>query len=59
MIWCGSTEVFTPLGDVHKSLAALEKGMKENHPAIAPSNLYAYAAISEGIPYINGLQILL
>ena len=54
MIWCGSTEVFTPLGDVHKSLAALEKGMKENHPAIAPSNLYAYAAISEGIPYING-----
>lgn len=54
MIWCGSTEVFTPLTDVHKSLAAFEKGMKENHPAIAPSNLYAYAAISEGVPYLNG-----
>lgn len=54
MIWCGSTEVFTPLGDVHKSLAAFEKGMKENHAAIAPSNLYAYAAIAEGVSYING-----
>lgn len=54
VIWCGSTEVFTPLGDVHKSLAAFERGMKENHPAIAPSNIYAYAAVSMGIPYING-----
>jgi len=54
VIWCGSTEVFTPLGEVHKSLAALEKGMKENHKDIAPSNIYAYAAVSMGIPYING-----
>jgi len=54
VIWCGSTEVFTPLGDVHKSLAAFEKGLKENHKDIAPSNIYAYAAVAEGIPYING-----
>lgn len=54
MIWCGSTEVFTPLGEVHKTLPAFEKGMKENHPAIAPSNLYAYAAIAEEVSYING-----
>ncbi len=54
MIWCGSTEVFTPLGEVHKNLAALEKGMKENHKDLAPSNLYAYAAVSEGVAYING-----
>lgn len=54
VIWCGSTEVFTPLSDVHKSLAALEKGMKENHADIAPSNIYAYAAVSMGVPYING-----
>lgn len=54
MIWCGSTEVFTPLADVHKSLATFEKGMKENNPALAPSNLYAYAALSEGVPYLNG-----
>jgi len=54
VIWCGSTEVFTPLSDVHKSLAAFEKGLKENHKDIAPSNIYAYAAVSMGIPYING-----
>jgi myo-inositol-1-phosphate synthase len=28
--------------------------MKDNHPAIAPSMLYAYAAIRSGIPYANG-----
>jgi len=54
MIWCGSTEVFTPLGEVHKTLANLEKGMKENHKDIAPSNIYAYAAVTEGVAYING-----
>ncbi|MDR0428030.1 MAG: inositol-3-phosphate synthase [Dysgonamonadaceae bacterium] len=54
VIWCGSTEVFTPLSDVHKSLAAFEKGLKENHKDIAPSNIYAYACVSMGIPYING-----
>lgn len=54
VIWCGSTEVFTPMSDVHKSLAAFEKGLKENHKDIAPSNIYAYAAISLGIPYCNG-----
>lgn len=54
VIWCGSTEVFTPLGDVHKNLAAFEKGLKENHKDIAPSNIYAYACVSMGIPYING-----
>lgn len=54
IIWCGSTEVFTPLGEVHKTLASLEKGLKENHKDIAPSNIYAYAAVSLGVPYING-----
>lgn len=54
VIWCGSTEVFTPLSDVHRNLSAFEKGLKENHKDIAPSNIYAYAAVSMGIPYING-----
>jgi len=54
IIWCGSTEVFTPLGEVHKTLASFEKGLKENHKDIAPSNIYAYAAVAEGVPYING-----
>ena len=54
MVWCGSTEIFLTAEAVHKNLASFEKGMKENHPAIAPSMLYAYAAISEGVPYANG-----
>ncbi|MDR1782951.1 MAG: inositol-3-phosphate synthase [Dysgonamonadaceae bacterium] len=53
-IWCGSTEVFTPMSDVHKSIPALEKAMKENSPEIAPSMIYAFAALSEKVPYING-----
>ena len=48
MVWCGSTEVFMKAEDVHKDLASFEKAMKANHPAIAPSMLYAYAAIARG-----------
>jgi myo-inositol-1-phosphate synthase len=54
MVWCGSTEVFLKAEDVHKDMASFEKGMRTNHPAIAPSMLYAYAAISEGVPFANG-----
>ncbi len=54
MVWCASTEVYLKPEDVHKDLHSLEKGMKSNHPAIPPSMLYAYAAISEGIPFVNG-----
>src|SRR5260370_21735181 len=28
--------------------------MKQNHPAIAPSMLYAWAAITSGVPFANG-----
>ncbi|MBK7007345.1 MAG: inositol-3-phosphate synthase [Saprospiraceae bacterium] len=54
MVWCGSTEIYIQESEVHKSLAALEKGMKENHKDIPPSMLYAYAAIKMGVPYANG-----
>ncbi|MGA7624056.1 MAG: inositol-3-phosphate synthase [Candidatus Acidiferrales bacterium] len=54
MVWCGSTEIFLKAEGVHRDLATFEKAMKENHPAIAPSMLYAYAAISEGVPFANG-----
>ena len=53
-IWCGSTEVFIKRSAVHETLPALEKAMKDNNPEIAPSIIYAYACIAEGIPYING-----
>jgi myo-inositol-1-phosphate synthase len=54
MVWCGSTEVFIEMNPVHQSLAAFEKGLKENDPAISPSMIYAYAALQEGVPYANG-----
>lgn len=53
-VWCGSTEIFIPCSEVHQSLEAFENGMKENHIEIAPSMLYAYASIAEGVPFING-----
>ncbi len=54
MVWCGSTEVFLKPHEVHQSVAAFERAMKENHPAIAPSMLYAWAAITSGVPFANG-----
>ncbi len=54
MIWCGSTEVHITPQDVHRDVDGFEKGLKENHKAIPPSMIYAYAAIKEGIPYANG-----
>ncbi|MGH9557416.1 MAG: inositol-3-phosphate synthase, partial [Terriglobales bacterium] len=54
MIWCGSTEIFLKPTDAHASIAAFEKAMQKNDEAIAPSMIYAYAALSEGIPYANG-----
>jgi myo-inositol-1-phosphate synthase len=54
MVWCGSTEVFLNPHPVHKTLASFEKAMQENHKAIAPSMIYAYAALKSGVPFANG-----
>jgi myo-inositol-1-phosphate synthase len=54
VLWCGSTEAFTEESDVHQTLAKFRAALKENHPSIAPSMIYAYAALMEGVPFING-----
>jgi myo-inositol-1-phosphate synthase len=54
MVWCGSTEIYMKQHAVHASLAKFERAMKENHVAIAPSMLYAYAALQAGVPFANG-----
>lgn len=54
MIWCGSTEIFLKPSATHQSLKAFEKGLLQNDENIAPSMIYAYAALSEGIPFANG-----
>jgi myo-inositol-1-phosphate synthase len=54
MIWCASTEVFMKRDPVHETVESFEKAMKENHPAIAPSMIYAYASMNAGVPFANG-----
>jgi myo-inositol-1-phosphate synthase len=54
MVWCGSTEIFITPGPTHQSLAAFERAMECNEESIAPSMLYAYAALMEGVPFANG-----
>jgi myo-inositol-1-phosphate synthase len=54
VVWCASTEIFIQPGPAHASLAAFEKAMEADDPAIAPSMLYAWAALMEGVPFANG-----
>jgi len=54
MVWCGSTEIFLRSGAAHESIEAFEAAMEANDDQIAPSMLYAYAAIMEDVPYANG-----
>jgi myo-inositol-1-phosphate synthase len=54
MIWCGSTEVFHRASDVHSTLEKFERGLESDDPEIAPSQIYAYAALKSGVPFANG-----
>ena len=54
VVWCASTEIFIAPGPEHETLAAFEKAMDADHPAIAPSMLYAWAALMEQVPFANG-----
>jgi myo-inositol-1-phosphate synthase len=54
MLWCGSTEIFMDLDDVHKTLRGFEEGLKSNHAAVTPSMIYAYASLMSGVPFGNG-----
>ena len=54
MVWCASTEVFMRPGAAHETVESFEAALEADDPAIAPSMLYAYAALMEGVPYANG-----
>ena len=54
MVWCASTEIFLKPEPVHQTIESFERGLLKNDPAIAPSMIYAYAAIKSGTPYANG-----
>jgi myo-inositol-1-phosphate synthase len=53
-IWCGSTETFTEPSAAHQSVKAFEKALTQNDENIAPSMIYAYASLKEGVPFANG-----
>lgn len=54
MVWAASTEIFTEKSEVHETPESFERGLYDNDPAIAPSMIYAYAAIRSGVPFANG-----
>ena len=54
MVWCASTEIFLKPSEVHFSLERFEEGLRTNDPDIAPSMIYAYAALKSGVPFANG-----
>ena len=60
MIWAASTEIYVPVDmEIHGTLAALEAAMKaDDRQHIAPSMCYAYAALTEGAPFIMGQTLV-
>ncbi|MCC5948037.1 MAG: inositol-3-phosphate synthase [Nitriliruptoraceae bacterium] len=58
MIWCGSTEVHLDPSPVHADLESFDAAIDDDHDAISPSMLYAYAALLEGVPFANGAPSL-
>jgi myo-inositol-1-phosphate synthase len=54
MIWCGSTEIFLQPSGIHQDLKSFESAMRRNDENVAPSMVYAYAALMEGVPFANG-----
>src|SRR5215204_5962568 len=53
MVWCGSTEKYIECSEVHETIESFEEGLKSDDPNISPSMIYAYAAISLGVPFMN------
>jgi myo-inositol-1-phosphate synthase len=53
-VWCGSTEVHVSPQEVHLSLEAFEDGLRNDHEAISPTMIYAYAHLKAGVPFVNG-----
>ena len=53
-IWCGSTESYIEPTAAHQSLKSFEKALTTNNENVAPSMIYAYASLMEGVPFANG-----
>ena len=53
-VWCASTERYLDPAPCYENLQKFEKGLLENDPAIAPSQIYTYACLMERVPFANG-----
>jgi myo-inositol-1-phosphate synthase len=53
MAWCGSTEIWIERARTHQGIEEFETGLRTNDPAIAPSMVYAYAALKCHVPFVN------
>jgi len=53
-VWCGSTEAYEEPSGAHLDLDSFERGLKDDDPAISPSQVYAYACLKMGVPFANG-----
>jgi myo-inositol-1-phosphate synthase len=53
-ILCASTETYIEPSAAHQSVKAFEKALTQNDENIAPSMIYAYASLMEGVPFANG-----
>ena len=54
VLWCGSTEIYYEVSEIHETLANFEQALIDDDKLISPSMIYAYAALKLGIPYVNG-----
>ena len=54
VIWCGSTEIYYEVSEIHETLANFEQALIDDDKLISPSMIYAYAALKLGVPYVNG-----
>ena len=54
MVWCASTEKFITESAIHNDIESFVSALHASDPQIAPSMVYAYAALLEGVPFVNG-----
>ena len=54
MVWTASTETYAEVGPAHLTIKAFEAALDANDPTIAPSMVYAWAAMQAGVPFLNG-----
>jgi myo-inositol-1-phosphate synthase len=54
MVWTGSTETYAEAGTSHQTLKSFEAALDRSDPSVAPSMVYAWAALQERVPFLNG-----